>query len=92
MASGIYFTGFQSWDYFWFLPGLFLIITYFFYLPVTLAMGIVYSILPRMNPDMDTMTASQFTFYFGLRFVLSCVYAYLVSCAILHIYRKKKIN
>ncbi len=69
---------------------LFFIVVSFFYLPVPLFMEMVYSIIPR--PDMDTMTASQFYFQFGLMFVLGCVYAFVVSCAIVFVHRRKKIT
>jgi hypothetical protein len=71
---------------------LFFIIVSFFYLPVLLFLEMVYSIIPSVRPDMDTMTASQFYFQFGLMFVLGCVYAYLVSCAIVFVHRRKKFH
>ncbi len=63
---------------------------FIFYLPVLLLPEIVYSIIPSMRPDMDTMTASQLYFQFGLMFVLGCVYAYLMSCALVFVRRKRK--
>lgn len=63
---------------------------FIFYLPVFFVQEIVYSIIPWMRPDMDTMTTSQFNFHFGLMLGLSCIYAYLVSCAIVFVRRKKK--
>ncbi len=69
---------------------LFFIAAYFFYLPVLLLPEILYIIIPSMRPDMDTMTALQFYFQFGLMFVLGCAYAYFVSCAIVFIRRKKR--
>ncbi|MDD5617436.1 MAG: hypothetical protein PHH85_14695 [Candidatus Methanoperedens sp.] len=71
---------------------LFFIVVSFFYLPVLLFMEMVYSIIPSVRPDMDTMTASQFYFQFGLMFVLGCVYVYLVSCAIVFVHRRKKFH
>lgn len=86
MIFGIYFTRFHSSAYLWFLPGMFLIMIYYFYLPVILSMDIVYIILPR--PDMDTMTSSQFSFHFGLMFVINWLYVYFISCTVLFVRRK----
>lgn len=63
-----------------------------FYLPVLLLPEIVYSIIPSMRPDMDTMTASQLYFQSGLMFALGCVYAYFVSCGIVFVYRRQKFQ
>ncbi len=72
---------------------LFFITVSVFYLPVLLLHEIVYSIIPSMRPDMDTMTASQFNFQIGLIFVLGCVYAYLVSLILYYrICPQKKIS
>ena len=79
---GIYFGGSNS------ILRLFFIAASFFYLPVLLLPEIVDSIIPSMRPDMDTMTA--FYFQSGLMFVFGCVYAYLVSCAIIFVRRKRK--
>ncbi len=68
---------------------IFLIAVSFFYLPVFFILEIVYSIIPSMRPDMDTMTTSQFYFHFGLMFVLGCVYVYLVSSIIVFVHRRK---
>lgn len=68
---------------------IFLIAALFFYIPVFFILEMVYSIIPSMRPDMDTMMASQFYFHFGLMFVLGCVYAYLVSCIIVFVHRRK---
>ena len=80
---GIYFGGSNS------ILRLFFIAASFFYLPVLLLPEIAYSINPSMRPDMDTMTAPQFYFQSGLIFVLLCVYAYLISCAIVFVRRKR---
>lgn len=68
---------------------IFFIAVSFFYLPVFFVLEIVYSIISSMRPDMDTMTASQFYFHFGLMFVLGCVYVYLVSSIIVFVHRRK---
>ena len=68
---------------------IFFIAVSFFYLPVFFVLEIVYSIIPSMRPDMDTMMASQFYFHFGLMFVLGCVYVYLVSSIIVFVHRRK---
>ena len=68
---------------------IFFISVYSFYLPVFFVPEIMYSIIPSMRPDMDTMTASQFNFHFGLMFVLGCVYTYLVSAIIVFVHRRK---
>lgn len=83
---GIYFGGGNP------ILRLFFIAASFFYLPVLLLPEIVYSIIPSMRPNMDTMTALQFYFQSGLMFVLGCVYAYLVSCAIIFVRRKMKVD
>lgn len=88
MIFGIYFTMFHSSAYLWFLPGIFLIMIYYFYLPVILSMDIVYIMVPRY--DMDTMTASQLSFHFGSMFVLGCFYVYFISCTILFVRRKRR--
>ena len=71
---------------------LFFIVVYFFYLPVLLFMEMLYFIIPSVRPDMDTITASQFYFQFGIMFVVGCVYVFVVSCAIVFVYRKKKFQ
>ncbi len=71
---------------------LFFIAVSFFYLPILLLPEIVYSIIPSMRPDMDTMIASQFNFQIGLMFALGCVYAYLVSCIIVFVRRRKSLK
>ena len=63
---------------------------FIFYLPVFFVLEMVYTIIPLMRPDMDTMTTSQFNFHFGLMFGLSFAYVYLVSCAIVFVRRKSK--
>lgn len=80
---GIYFGGDNP------ILRLFFIAASFFYLPVLLLPEIVYSIIPSMRPDMDTMTPLQFYFQSGLAFVLGCGYAYLVSCAIIFVRRRR---
>ena len=82
-AFGVYFAGFN-------FPIIFIIMIYYFYIPIILAIGAMYSIIPSIRPDMDTMNASQFLFHFGLMFVLSCVYAYFISCIVLFIFKKDK--
>ncbi len=84
LIIGIYFGGVNP------ILRLFFIVVSFFYLPVLLLPEIVYSIIPSMRPDMDTMTASQFYFQSGLMFVIGCVYAYIVSCAIVFVRRNRK--
>lgn len=68
---------------------IFFIAVAFFYLPVFFVLEIAYSIISSMRPDMDTMTASQFYFHFGLMFVLGCVYTYLVSALIVFVHKRK---
>jgi len=87
---GIYFTRFHSLDFVWIFPGLFLIIIYFFYLPVILSMDLLYIFRPR--PDMDTWTAAQFSFHFSLMFLLSCFYVYFISCIVLFFHRMRRAN
>ena len=82
---GIYFGGVHP------ILRLFFIAVSFFYLPVLLLPEIVYSIIPSMRPDMDTMTASQFNFQIGLM-LLVCAYAYLVSCIIVFVRRRKSLK
>lgn len=81
---GIYFGGGNP------ILRLFFIAASFFYLPVLLLPEMVYYIIPSMRPDMDTMTALQFYFQSGLMFILGSVYAYLVSCVIIFVRRKRK--
>ncbi len=83
ISFGIYFAGFNY-------PKIFFIMTSFFYLPVFLVMETMYSIIPSIRPDMDTMTASQFSFHFGLIFLISCVYVYFISCIVLFVRRKRR--
>ncbi len=90
MIFGIYFTRSHSSAYLLFFPGMFLLMIYYFYLPVILSMDIVYVIAPP--PDMDTMTASQFSLHFGLMFLLSCIYVYFITCIVLFVRRNRKVH